>query len=90
MKRSTIAAVADSRRWTTSPPKGLTSMNLPAVNRSMATDVARLITALVAIGVCALVLGYLIEASGAMQAIRHCGQTLQERLDPSLSPDESF
>ena len=58
-------------------------MKLPMFKR-LATDVAPPIAALLAFTVCALALGLLMEISGANRALRHWGQSLHSKLDPSF------
>jgi hypothetical protein len=58
-------------------------MNLTMFKR-LATDVAPPIAALLAFTVCALAFGVLMEISGANRALRHWGQSLHSKLDPSF------
>ena len=58
--------------------------------KHLPTDVAPPIAALLAFGVCALALGYLMQVSGAMQEIQRYGQSLHNKLDPSFPRKEMF
>jgi hypothetical protein len=64
-------------------------MKQPMFKR-LATDVAPPIAALLAFVVCALALGYLMQASGAMQEIQRYGHSLHNKLDPSFPRDDMF
>jgi hypothetical protein len=56
--------------------------------KHLSTDVAPPIAALLAYVVCVLALGYLMQVTGATQAIQHCGQSLHDGLDPSFPRDD--
>lgn len=64
-------------------------MKLPMFKR-LATEVAPPTAALLALAVCALALGYLMEVTGAMQAIHNWGQSLHSRSDPTFPRDGMF